>query len=97
MKQKLSRSDTLKALGSSSKPFKSKFPGTCGLSGLKIKVGDEVVYYLDKLCHVVVVLHHAWFPWFPWSSPNQLSEANRNGLQQKIEANRKKNLNANLL
>jgi hypothetical protein len=57
-------------LGYESLPFKAKFPGTCSLSGVKIQIGDLVVFYSvpgtpkqHAVCHVPAVNYHIWFPW----------------------------------
>ena len=64
---KLDRATALKKLGASSAPFVAKFPGQCGLTGIKIVAGDEVAYYENGSlnggpCHLAAIDYHIWFP-----------------------------------
>jgi hypothetical protein len=67
--KKTSKEAVLKDLGEiTSGVFSAKFPGTCGLTGLKIKVGDRIAYPSygstknGSPCHVAALHYRLWFP-----------------------------------
>ena len=83
----------LAQLGYESGVFLAKFPGKCGITGIKILVGDKVSYYKvstylleKKVCLVIAINFHIWFPSATLGPDDKISILKRLELER-LEAN----------